>query len=257
MFLLFISHRGYHREFPENSLLAFEHSFYHHYQMIETDVNMTKDGQLILFHDNNLQRMTGRNIHVADINLQDLQNIPIKNDYINTMFENHQNNILIPTLEEFLSMTMTKNSSIHVNLELKLSSPNFSRTSTYLYNLKKTLEKYPTYNITLSSFNHTVLQKLSTIESLSTTPIAILTDKDSIKQWKNLCSTINNVVAINVDINCFDNDDNNWKTLIDDVHKQGYEINIWTINDSSIADKMLSIGVNNIFTDDILQHHQQ
>lgn len=53
------AHRGLHDEqIPENSLLAFREAVKHGYG-IELDVQMTKDGRLVVFHDDSLERMTG------------------------------------------------------------------------------------------------------------------------------------------------------------------------------------------------------
>ena len=56
----FIAHRGlYNRlDTPENSMKAFENAILKGYA-IELDINMTKDGHLVVFHDSNLKRMTG------------------------------------------------------------------------------------------------------------------------------------------------------------------------------------------------------
>ena len=56
-----IAHRGLHnaqRGIPENSLLAFELAVEHKYA-IELDVHLSRDGRVVVMHDNRLERMTG------------------------------------------------------------------------------------------------------------------------------------------------------------------------------------------------------
>ncbi len=67
-----IAHRGLHSDAPENSMSAFEAAIKAGYA-IETDVRLTKDGALVLFHDDNLLRMTGVEKKVIDCTLLELQ----------------------------------------------------------------------------------------------------------------------------------------------------------------------------------------
>jgi glycerophosphoryl diester phosphodiesterase len=54
------AHRGGALENPENTMKAFEHAVSLGYRYIETDVQLTSDGVLIVFHDNTLDRVTDR-----------------------------------------------------------------------------------------------------------------------------------------------------------------------------------------------------
>lgn len=67
-----IAHRGLHGSAPENSMSAFEEAIKAGYA-IETDVRLTKDGALILFHDDDLLRMTGVKKKVIDCTLSEIQ----------------------------------------------------------------------------------------------------------------------------------------------------------------------------------------
>ena len=70
-----IAHRGLHsKEIPENSLLAFKKAIKE--QMpIELDVHLTKDGEVVVIHDDNTVRMTGINKKVKNLKKDDLNNI--------------------------------------------------------------------------------------------------------------------------------------------------------------------------------------
>ena len=54
----FFSHRGGRMEFDENTIPAFESSYKAGYRGYETDIRMTKDGELVILHDSNLTRTT-------------------------------------------------------------------------------------------------------------------------------------------------------------------------------------------------------
>ena len=67
-----IAHRGLHNaKFPENSLAAFEHAIKHGFA-IETDVRAIDDGAPVIFHDEGLSRMTGRDGYVCNLKKEEL-----------------------------------------------------------------------------------------------------------------------------------------------------------------------------------------
>lgn len=113
---LHIAHRGYFNDScPENSLAAFKRAIDHGYA-IELDVQMLKDGQLIVFHDNHLLRMTGLDRILSECDYEDLKDLKLL-----TSEET------IPTFEAVLScvngqvplMIEFKNDTSHCELERK------------------------------------------------------------------------------------------------------------------------------------------
>ena len=86
-----IAHRGYHDENnPENSIGAFHAAIALGFP-IEMDVRLTKDGKIVVFHDDGLHRMTGANLLVKDCSFEDLsvlrlagsqERIPLFTDFL-------------------------------------------------------------------------------------------------------------------------------------------------------------------------------
>lgn len=71
------AHRGFHdntSEAPENSLAAFQKAIQHGYG-IELDIQLSKDNQLVVFHDDDLSRTTGDPRTVAERSYQELQTL--------------------------------------------------------------------------------------------------------------------------------------------------------------------------------------
>lgn len=64
---LAIAHRGGAAEVPENTMRAFEHAVGLGYRYVETDARVTADGVLLAFHDPHLDRLTGRQGGVSDL----------------------------------------------------------------------------------------------------------------------------------------------------------------------------------------------
>jgi glycerophosphoryl diester phosphodiesterase len=70
-----IAHRGCHSsDIPENSMAAFSEAIKHGFN-IELDVHKTKDDILIVFHDNNLFRLTSFNKIVEDCTYSEIQKL--------------------------------------------------------------------------------------------------------------------------------------------------------------------------------------
>ena len=66
------AHRGGGGERPENTLAAFDHAVECGCTLLELDVHLTRDGQVVVFHDASTARTTGRSMLVTDTNFDDL-----------------------------------------------------------------------------------------------------------------------------------------------------------------------------------------
>lgn len=103
----YIAHRGLHSKelnILENTLEAFKRAMDNNYA-IELDVQLTKDDEIVVFHDYNLERMTEKNIYVKDITLNKLKKITLKGSFS-----------IVPTLKEVLSLV---NGQVPLLIEIK------------------------------------------------------------------------------------------------------------------------------------------
>jgi len=120
-------HRGLAKKgFKENTLSAFKYSFKKKYG-IETDLQVTKDNQLICFHDFNLRRRFNLNKNVKDINYSNLKKI------------SNKRKSPVPRLEDLLRISRNKYPLL---LEIK---PLLTKHS--LLNLIKLMKKTKKYGI--------------------------------------------------------------------------------------------------------------
>ncbi len=87
------AHRGASEYAPENTLLSFYTGILMGANGIETDVQRTKDGILVLFHDGSLTRVTGEEGAVADYTYEELRRFSVKKGHLSDK---------ICTLEAFL-----------------------------------------------------------------------------------------------------------------------------------------------------------
>lgn len=90
------AHRGDWRNFPENSLEAIDNAIKMGVDIVEIDVQRTKDGQLILMHDPTLNRTTTGKGKISEVTLDSIRKLKLKNGCnIRTICN-------VPTLEEAL-----------------------------------------------------------------------------------------------------------------------------------------------------------
>lgn len=67
------AHRGWSKNYPENTMLAFRKALELNVDQIETDVRITRDGKLVLIHDAKVDRTTNGTGKVCDMTLEELQ----------------------------------------------------------------------------------------------------------------------------------------------------------------------------------------
>ena len=107
-FVLVVAHRADWRFEPENSLAAIENSIRLGADVVELDVQKTKDGQLILMHDKTLDRTTTGKGKIAEWTLDSIRTLRLKNGA--ALKTKHR----VPTLEEAL---LTAKGRVMVNLD--------------------------------------------------------------------------------------------------------------------------------------------
>ena len=106
--VIVVAHRADWRNFPENSLEAVQSSIDMGVDMLELDVQRTKDGVLMLMHDHNLDRMTTGSGNIAETTWEEISKLKLKD---------HQGNVTpykVPTLEQVLLACKGK---IMINLD--------------------------------------------------------------------------------------------------------------------------------------------
>jgi len=109
--VMVIAHRGFSGEAPENTLAAFKKAIDVGSDMMELDVHFSKDGQVVVIHDDRLERTTNGRGKVADHILQELKKFDA-GSWHGSSFSGEQ----IPTLQEVLELAR---GSILVNIEIK------------------------------------------------------------------------------------------------------------------------------------------
>lgn len=117
-----IGHRGAAGELPENTLPSFERALARGAGILETDVHVTRDGVLVLIHDDVLERTTDGRGAVSEHSWDDLRQLDAAHHFSpdeNEDFPFRGQGVRIPTLEEAL----TAFPESRFNLEIKEGVP--------------------------------------------------------------------------------------------------------------------------------------
>lgn len=146
-------HRGYSAKYPENTLKAFEMAIEAGADGVELDVQMTKDGQLVVIHDETIDRTSNGKGWVKDYTYEEL----LKFNF-NQLFPD-LGEMKIPLMSEVFELI--KPSNLMINIELK--------TGIVFYPMEeKLLELTKQYGmekrVIYSSFNHESIMKMKKLD---------------------------------------------------------------------------------------------
>lgn len=279
MGILNIAHRGYSGKFDENTMLAFKKAIEYKADGIETDVQMSKDGVLILIHDETLDRTTNGHGFVKDYTLDELKifrtkSVPrvqaIKNDALEEMehsiddknklkigeytrkeveyFQNKDGEE-IPTLRELLELFSESDLKV-LNLELKNSVIEYNGLEEKVLNI---IDEFNLRDrIIISSFNHLSLKKIREIEKQRS--------KNGNGNTKLMLGALTEATLINVpkylqgiSAECyhpyFPSILN--KEYMNGIKKAGIKVNTYTVNEPEDMKKVMSAGVDSIITNEV------
>jgi glycerophosphoryl diester phosphodiesterase len=108
---LVIAHRGASYYAPENTMAAFRKAVEMQADMIELDVQLSRDGVPVACHDDNLKRLAGLNSFVHDLDWRELRNVDV-----GSRFDSDFAGESIPSLEQVLDWAQ---GTISLNIEIK------------------------------------------------------------------------------------------------------------------------------------------
>ena len=191
---------------------------------IEIDVFKSKTGELVVYHDPFLSRLSNSNAFIEQISLDSIKKIELIGGYF------------IPTLKEIVDINPEK---IFLNIELKGQDTAFE-TNKIIINYLNTYN-FPVSKFIISSFRWDELKKIRSFNK--DIPIAILVDSlykidDAIKLAKQI-----NAVSLNP------NKEFITKEIVNKIQSKNIKVYPYTINTPRNIRKMRSMGVDAIITD--------
>ena len=202
--------------------------------MVELDVQLTKDGEVVVFHDEKISRCTKGNGRIADYTLSQLKAFDA-GSWFNKKFRGTK----IPTLKEVLSVCRDK---IAVNIEIKTEAVTEAIAGGIeekILNIVKRCDMRE--HVVFSSFDPRAIKHLKEIDN--NTAVAVLFEKGH--YGAALPSTIIESLGAD-DFNCSRSElSDKW---LNNLKLNKIPLNIYTVNDENNMRRLLKIGVNGIFT---------
>lgn len=228
--LINFAHRGSSAICPENTMAAFAKGLEQGATGIETDVQMTKDGRLVLIHDESVARTTGAEGLVKDYTYDELAKLDA-GSWFGADFQGER----IPLLEELLELT--KNHGTIVNIELKNGSIQYPELE------KRVIETVRQYNmseqIVISSFNHYSLVECKHIDPEIRT--GLLYGEGLYKPWEY--AKLAKADALHAYHRAV------LPEWVEEAKQHGVVYHPWTVNDEEQMKTLIDAGVAGIITD--------
>jgi glycerophosphoryl diester phosphodiesterase len=222
-------HRGAAGTFPENTMISFQETERIGANGIELDVQLSRDGEVVVIHDETLERTTNGKGWVKDFTLKELRKLDASYKFP------EYGHCKIPTLEELFSWALSN--TMIINVELKNTKIPYKGLEEKVINL---IKKYSFESRTIiSSFNHYSLVKCKKLAS--EIEVGILFGDGLYEPW---------YYAKRIGVNSLHP---YYKAIPKEaiVHSQteGFPIRPYTVNNKKDMEQLFLIGCSAIITD--------
>ena len=223
------AHRGASAYAPENTVEAFALAMEQGADGIELDVQMTKDGQVVVIHDETIDRVSDGTGAVRDYTLEELKKFHFSNH-----MENYENAV-IPTLKEVLDLI--KSSNMLLNIELK--------TGIYWYpNLEeKTMELVKEAGmedrVIYSSFNHYSIKKILEMNPHAECAFLysdVILNVDKYAKNAGVCGLHPAVYHLKM------------AEFLKEYQESGLKVRVWTVNKKEDMEKFIKADLEAVIT---------
>lgn len=256
--VLNIAHRGARSLAPENTIMAAVKGFESGADLWELDVTQSKDGVIVVIHDDTLERTSNaaevfpnrRPWKVEDFTLAELKSLDFGSWFVKTdPFKTIASGVLtaeetksyggikLPTLQEALQFTKEKKWRVNVEIKDSTGTPGDSTIVEKVTGLISEMGLVD--SVIISSFNHTYLERSKKANPAIVTAALVNTpDRDPVALLNRLSAGAYNP---------------NNKTLdysqIAKLRDTGKDVFVWTVNDEPTMNRLIEARVSGIITD--------
>jgi len=220
-------HRGWPQRYAENSIEGMIAAVNAGAHGIELDVRLSSDNQCVVFHDDNTLRMTGKDIALSSLRLDQLSELSIDSP-------SNSHSAKIPTLAEVIAALPT---DTPLNIELKtLPAYLVEELASQLTGL---LDNSQQRNVLLSSFDLAIIEKA--YQELPYIPRAIAFEADDLVDIATLRALACNTASLHYSLIS--------STLINALKDEGISSTVWTVNSQTQYDYCKQLGVDSVISD--------
>ena len=221
--ILNIGHRGAKGHIAENTLESIQKAINLGVDGVEIDVFRCASGEIVVFHDKKLDRLTNSTGFIEEMTIDALNNILVEGKY------------KIPTLEEVLTLI---DGNILLNVELK--GKNTAKKTALILEKFVSNTKWESNQLIVSSFDW---DELIIFKNENTDiPIGILNDKNTLNEVLDIAMKLD-AVAIHPNFSALNQE------MVNKIHDSGFKIYSWTINKPEEINKAITFGIDGIITD--------
>ena len=220
------AHRGGALKAPENTISALSYTIECGAEYAEIDVQETKDGELILLHDNSYKRTAGVNKKVWEMDYAQVAKLDA-----GASFHERFRGEKIPTLDDVLNFC---SGSLDLNIEIKYNGKNKGIVN----KVARTIREHDfAQHCVVTSMNYQFLRQLKKIAPEIRTGYIMTMAYGSISDAEAADFFSVKYTYITED-------------FVREAHSLGKEVHAWTVNYRGDAKRMLDMGVDNLITDD-------
>jgi glycerophosphoryl diester phosphodiesterase len=229
---IIVAHRGDEAYAPENTLSAFKQAIEKGADAVEFDVKLTADGQVIVLHDQTVDRTTNGTGNAAKLPLAALRDLDA-----GVQFPGQFHGERIPTLDEVFE---TVGERIYMNVELKNYSTPFDMLVPKVTQIVKNHGMQE--RVLFSSFFAHNLQKARLL--LPEVSRGLLTIPGVMGFWGRTFGWHGDYAALHPHVRDVNID------LVNRIHTAGKRVNAWTVTTEADIRRMIYLGVDGIITND-------
>ena len=224
------AHRGASGSYPENTIPAFEEAIKMNSDGIELDIQLTKDGEMVVCHDETIDRTSNGSGNIKDYTLEELRQFNF-NKILPSLGE-----VKIPTMKEVIDLI--KPTNLLINIELKTTIYFYEGIEEKIINLVH--EEGMEDRVIYSSFNHASIVRIQQLDKNAKTAFLYMDSPiDFVSYAKK-----HNVDAIHPALYNLQ-----YPEEIMQAKKAGLEINVWPVNTKDHILSCMDIGVDGLITD--------
>jgi glycerophosphoryl diester phosphodiesterase len=241
-----IGHRGAAGELPENTLASFERALARGAAILESDVHISRDGVLVLIHDDVLERTTNGSGRVADHTLAELRALDAGDRFSpasDGRFPYRNRGFRIPTLEEALKTF----DAARFNLELKERRDDLIETTLALLRATGREE-----TVLLAAADDALMVDLRARVRASGARVALGASAGDVLAFVR--SALDGArpppgpMALQVPPG-FGTTPLVTSEFVAHAHAHGLVVHVWTVNEPAEMDRLLDLGIDGIMSD--------
>jgi len=223
------AHRGGRATAPENTLTAFRKALEAGVDMIELDVQLTRDGHPVVFHDWTLERTTNGRGRVADQSLADLRRLDA-----GSWFGDGYRGEPVPTLSEVLEWSSSR---LYLQIELKSRGDDEEVLCDRVVRMIK--ERHMEEQVMVMSFDHAIARRVKQLEPRMMTGVIC---------QARLIDPVLVVRQAQADVLCVDYDHLR-REDVDTLHRQNVAVQSFAPTPDTLRE-LVEWGVDIVQTDD-------